>query len=217
MRSVIGFVASMNQCVPGKGGKGFPAISHPKIPFLAWEGGEDAGNPKSLCPNLGAASGGAICPCPVLSCVFVSGIFGERAGNAEPGLAWGWHNVFPASGGISCCSLPSHPIPSILTKWYSRVVFQMPHQEIADSLRLCLSQALKRFYEVRASKKPPSCASRTPQGKGESSQRAAWLRAGRQSSLAAFGPAQLLFISGAVCSQGSATSRPPKACPLSPA
>uniref|UniRef100_A0A674GVA3 Piwi like RNA-mediated gene silencing 2 n=1 Tax=Taeniopygia guttata TaxID=59729 RepID=A0A674GVA3_TAEGU len=36
----------------------------------------------------------------------------------------------------------------ILTKWYSRVVFQMPHQEIADSLRLCLSQALKRFYEL---------------------------------------------------------------------
>ncbi|OWK50780.1 Piwi-like protein 2 [Lonchura striata] len=43
---------------------------------------------------------------------------------------------------------PSLSIPSILTKWYSRVVFQMPHQEIADSLRLCLSQALKRFYEL---------------------------------------------------------------------
>ncbi|KAI1230074.1 hypothetical protein IHE44_0010463 [Lamprotornis superbus] len=39
----------------------------------------------------------------------------------------------------------------ILTKWYSRVVFQMPHQEIADSLRLCLSQALKRFYELNHS------------------------------------------------------------------
>uniref|UniRef100_A0A8C0UE73 Piwi-like protein 2 n=1 Tax=Cyanistes caeruleus TaxID=156563 RepID=A0A8C0UE73_CYACU len=38
-----------------------------------------------------------------------------------------------------------------LTKWYSRVVFQMPHQEIADSLRLCLSQALKRFYELNHS------------------------------------------------------------------
>ncbi|XP_066193197.1 piwi-like protein 2 [Sylvia atricapilla] len=36
----------------------------------------------------------------------------------------------------------------ILTKWYTRAVFQMPHQEIADSLRLCLSQALKRFYEL---------------------------------------------------------------------
>ncbi|XP_063276175.1 piwi-like protein 2 [Prinia subflava] len=34
-----------------------------------------------------------------------------------------------------------------LTKWYSRVAFQMPHQEIADSLRICLSQALRRFYE----------------------------------------------------------------------
>uniref|UniRef100_A0A8C4V708 Piwi-like protein 2 n=1 Tax=Falco tinnunculus TaxID=100819 RepID=A0A8C4V708_FALTI len=27
----------------------------------------------------------------------------------------------------------------ILTRWYSRVVFQMPHQEIADSLQLCLA------------------------------------------------------------------------------
>ncbi|XP_067168369.1 piwi-like protein 2 [Apteryx mantelli] len=36
----------------------------------------------------------------------------------------------------------------VLTKWYSRVVFQMPHQEIADSLRLCLADALQRFHEV---------------------------------------------------------------------
>ncbi|XP_053905565.1 piwi-like protein 2 [Cuculus canorus] len=36
----------------------------------------------------------------------------------------------------------------ILTKWYSRVVFQMPHQEIADSLRLCLSDALQHFHEM---------------------------------------------------------------------
>ncbi|KAM5264118.1 piwi-like protein 2 [Ctenodactylus gundi] len=35
-----------------------------------------------------------------------------------------------------------------LTKWYSRVVFQMPHQEIVDSLKLCLVGALKKFYEV---------------------------------------------------------------------
>ncbi|XP_074837852.1 piwi-like protein 2 [Carettochelys insculpta] len=35
-----------------------------------------------------------------------------------------------------------------LTKWYSRVVFQMPHQEIADSLKLCLVGALQKFYEV---------------------------------------------------------------------
>ncbi|XP_075300918.1 piwi-like protein 2 [Opisthocomus hoazin] len=36
----------------------------------------------------------------------------------------------------------------VLTKWYSRVVFQMPHQEIADSLRLCLANALQRFHEM---------------------------------------------------------------------
>ncbi|XP_067399837.1 piwi-like protein 2 isoform X2 [Emydura macquarii macquarii] len=36
----------------------------------------------------------------------------------------------------------------VLTKWYSRVVFQMPHQEIADSLKLCLVGALQKFYEV---------------------------------------------------------------------
>ncbi|KAM8794537.1 piwi-like protein 2 [Eudromia elegans] len=36
----------------------------------------------------------------------------------------------------------------VLTRWYSRVVFQMPHQEIADSLRLCLADALQRFHEV---------------------------------------------------------------------
>lgn len=50
-------------------------------------------------------------------------------------------------------------VPSILTKWYSRVVFQMPHQEIADSLRLCLIEALQHFHEVRLNphlhKKPP--------------------------------------------------------------
>lgn len=38
---------------------------------------------------------------------------------------------------------------STLTKWYSRVVFQMPHQEIVDSLKLCLVGSLKKFYEVR--------------------------------------------------------------------
>ncbi|XP_053575387.1 piwi-like protein 2 [Bombina bombina] len=35
-----------------------------------------------------------------------------------------------------------------LTKWYSRVVFQLPNQEIMDSLRICLGDALKKFYEV---------------------------------------------------------------------
>ncbi|XP_038602626.1 piwi-like protein 2 [Tachyglossus aculeatus] len=34
------------------------------------------------------------------------------------------------------------------TKWYSRVVFQMPHQEIVDSLKLCLLGALQKFYEM---------------------------------------------------------------------
>ncbi|XP_009996166.1 PREDICTED: LOW QUALITY PROTEIN: piwi-like protein 2 [Chaetura pelagica] len=36
----------------------------------------------------------------------------------------------------------------VLTKWYSRVVFQLPHQEIADSLRLCLIDALQHFHQV---------------------------------------------------------------------
>ncbi|XP_026723266.1 piwi-like protein 2 [Athene cunicularia] len=36
----------------------------------------------------------------------------------------------------------------VLTKWYSRVVFQMPHQEIADSLRLCLADTLQHFHEM---------------------------------------------------------------------
>ncbi|XP_053319817.1 piwi-like protein 2 [Spea bombifrons] len=35
-----------------------------------------------------------------------------------------------------------------LTQWYSRVVFQLPHQEIMDSLKLCLVAALQKFYEV---------------------------------------------------------------------
>ncbi|XP_025250098.1 piwi-like protein 2 [Theropithecus gelada] len=38
-----------------------------------------------------------------------------------------------------------------LTKWYSRVVFQMPHQEIVDSLKLCLVGSLKKFYENNVS------------------------------------------------------------------
>ncbi|XP_015269670.1 PREDICTED: piwi-like protein 2 [Gekko japonicus] len=35
-----------------------------------------------------------------------------------------------------------------LTRWYSRVVFQMPHQEIIDSLKVCLVAALQKFHEV---------------------------------------------------------------------
>lgn len=47
-----------------------------------------------------------------------------------------------------CLSFPLHLL-STLTKWYSRVVFQMPHQEIVDSLKLCLVGSLKKYYEVR--------------------------------------------------------------------
>ncbi|XP_014341914.2 piwi-like protein 2 [Latimeria chalumnae] len=39
-------------------------------------------------------------------------------------------------------------INSTLTKWYSRVVFQMPNQEIMDSLKLCLVSSLQKFHEV---------------------------------------------------------------------
>ncbi|XP_042747584.1 piwi-like protein 2, partial [Lagopus leucura] len=38
----------------------------------------------------------------------------------------------------------------LLTRWFSRVVFQLPQQEIADSLRLCLANALQQFHEVGA-------------------------------------------------------------------
>ncbi|XP_073510144.1 piwi-like protein 2 [Phyllobates terribilis] len=37
---------------------------------------------------------------------------------------------------------------SCLTQWYSRVVFQLPHQEIMDGLKLCLGGALQKFHEV---------------------------------------------------------------------
>ncbi|XP_073445031.1 piwi-like protein 2 isoform X2 [Dendrobates tinctorius] len=37
---------------------------------------------------------------------------------------------------------------SCLTQWYSRVVFQLPHQEIMDGLKLCLWGALEKFHEV---------------------------------------------------------------------
>ncbi|XP_063787875.1 piwi-like protein 2 isoform X5 [Pseudophryne corroboree] len=35
-----------------------------------------------------------------------------------------------------------------VTRWYSRVVFQLPHQEIMDGLKLCLVAALQKFYEL---------------------------------------------------------------------
>lgn len=36
----------------------------------------------------------------------------------------------------------------MLTKWYSRVTFQMPHEEIINGFRVCLLAALQKYYEV---------------------------------------------------------------------
>ncbi|KAB0396373.1 hypothetical protein E2I00_016948, partial [Balaenoptera physalus] len=54
-----------------------------------------------------------------------------------------YHN--PSRGMRSVVGFVSS-ISLTLTKWYSRVVFQMPHQEIVDSLKLCLVGSLKKFY-----------------------------------------------------------------------
>jgi aubergine-like protein len=35
-----------------------------------------------------------------------------------------------------------------LTRWYSRVCFQTPGQELVDGLKMCLTSALKKFHEV---------------------------------------------------------------------
>ncbi|XP_007905583.1 piwi-like protein 2 isoform X2 [Callorhinchus milii] len=35
-----------------------------------------------------------------------------------------------------------------MTKWYSRVTFQMPNQEIIDGLKMCMVASLKKYYEV---------------------------------------------------------------------
>lgn len=37
----------------------------------------------------------------------------------------------------------------MLTKWYSRVTFQMPHEEIINGFRVCLLAALQKYYEVK--------------------------------------------------------------------
>ncbi|KAG8441123.1 hypothetical protein GDO86_006753 [Hymenochirus boettgeri] len=37
---------------------------------------------------------------------------------------------------------------NFLTRCYSRVIFQLPHQEIMDSLKLCLGAALQKYFEV---------------------------------------------------------------------
>lgn len=89
----------------------------------------------------------------------------------------------------------AHPpsVPSILTKWYSRVVFQMPHQEIADSLRLCLADALQHFHEVRPNPQQGTLENALPwfnvsskQGKNTPNL-SARARASKQTSSAAFG------------------------------
>lgn len=36
-----------------------------------------------------------------------------------------------------------------LTRWYSRVCFQTPGQELVDGLKMCLTSALKKFHEVK--------------------------------------------------------------------
>ncbi|XP_054031442.1 piwi-like protein 2 [Dryobates pubescens] len=56
-------------------------------------------------------------------------------------------DVYHSRGASSVIGFVASMNP-ILTKWYSRVVFQMPHQEIADSLQLLLLDALQRFHEV---------------------------------------------------------------------
>ncbi|XP_066509363.1 piwi-like protein 2 isoform X2 [Hoplias malabaricus] len=40
---------------------------------------------------------------------------------------------------------------SLLTKWYSRVTFQMPNEEIINGFRVCLLAALQKYYEVNHS------------------------------------------------------------------
>uniref|UniRef100_A0AAR2JVP1 Piwi-like protein 2 n=1 Tax=Pygocentrus nattereri TaxID=42514 RepID=A0AAR2JVP1_PYGNA len=40
---------------------------------------------------------------------------------------------------------------SLLTRWYSRVTFQMPHEEIINGFRVCLLAALQKYYEVNHS------------------------------------------------------------------
>lgn len=70
----------------------------------------------------------------------------------EPCVCTADHRLSCGRGcSLSSLSLPPPPphLPSTLTKWYSRVVFQMPHQEIVDSLKLCLVGSLKKYYEVR--------------------------------------------------------------------
>ena len=34
------------------------------------------------------------------------------------------------------------------TRWYSRVCFQIPGQELIDGLKVCFTAALKKYHEV---------------------------------------------------------------------
>ena len=36
-----------------------------------------------------------------------------------------------------------------LTRWYSRVCFQSPGQELIDGLKMCLTASLKKYHEVK--------------------------------------------------------------------
>uniref|UniRef100_A0A8B9RF85 Piwi-like RNA-mediated gene silencing 2 n=1 Tax=Astyanax mexicanus TaxID=7994 RepID=A0A8B9RF85_ASTMX len=40
---------------------------------------------------------------------------------------------------------------SLLTRWYSRVTFQMPNEEIINGFRVCLLAALQKYYEMNHS------------------------------------------------------------------
>lgn len=89
---------------------------------------------------------------PILTCVFTCNI------NTFTRYLLYWcievpeclHSDHGSSSVSVCWSLSLYwLLHSTLTKWYSRVVFQMPHQEIVDSLKLCLVGSLKKFYEVR--------------------------------------------------------------------
>lgn len=35
-----------------------------------------------------------------------------------------------------------------LTRWFSKVIFQAPGQELVDGLKLCLISALKKYHDV---------------------------------------------------------------------
>lgn len=39
-------------------------------------------------------------------------------------------------------------LSSSLTRWYSRVTFQTPSEELINGFRVCLLAALQKYYEV---------------------------------------------------------------------